>query len=296
MLNNVAQTINFGGDATTINVGALSGNTNIRHNLNVAGQITVGSSDSSTSTLAVTDTTFFLANTTAETIYFGNAATAISMAAPGGLTTVNSDLTVTGDTILNSDLTVNGNLTLTSLNTTGENNDFVISPQGSGRVIIEPQGGFRLNPTTLGTINNVSIGSTVRSTGKFTTLDANGQTRFNAGISSVDSTTGTVVVTGGIGVSENLNVEGNLSANSLTLRGTVLFDNELAVPSGGTGQGQFTARGILYGNSTDPIQVTAGSDYQHPYTGTNQQTSNAILTTNENGVPVWTDVIDCGTF
>ena len=296
LLNNIAQTINFGGDATTINIGALNGSTNIRHNLNVAGQITVGSSDSSVSTLDVTDTTFFLANTTAETIYFGNAATSISMGQVGGLTTLNTGLTVTGDTLLESNLTVNGNLTLTSLNTTGENNDFVISPQGSGRVIIEPQGGFTLNPSTVGTLNNVNIGTVTRGTGRFTTLEANGQARYTAGISSVDSTTGTVVVQGGVGIGENLNVEGNVSANSLTLRGTVLFDNELAVPSGGTGNGQFNARGVVYGNSTDPLQSTAGSDYQNPYTGTNQQTSYAMLTTNANGVPVWTDVIDCGTF
>jgi len=296
LLNTVAQTINFGGDATTINMGALSGSTNIRNNLNVAGQITVGSSDSSVSTLDVTDTTFFLANTTAETIYFGNAATAISMGQVGGLTTVNTGLTVTGDTLLESNLTVNGNLTLTSLNTTGENNDFVISPQGSGRVIIEPQGGFILNPSTTGSINNVNIGTVTRGTGRFTTLEANGVSRFTAGVSSVDSTTGSVVVTGGLAVSENVNIEGNLSANALTLRGTVLFDNELAVPSGGTGVGQFNARGVVYGNSTDPLQSTAGSDYQNPYSGTNQQTSYAMLTTDANGVPVWTDVIDCGTF
>ena len=43
------------------------------------------------------------------------------------------DVTVSGN------LTVNGNLTLTSLNTSGENNDFVISPQGTGQVTIEPQ-------------------------------------------------------------------------------------------------------------------------------------------------------------
>jgi len=229
LLNNIAQTINFGGDATTVNIGALSGSTNVRNNLAVSGQITVGSSDSSVSTLAVTDTTFFLADATAETIYFGGAATSINMGSLGGLTTLATDLTVTGDVILDSDLTVNGNLTLTSLNTSGENNDFVISPQGTGRVIIEPQGGFILNPSTLGTINNVSIGATTRAAGRFTSLEANAQTRFTAGISSVDSTTGTVVVQGGMGVGENLNVEGNVSANQLTLRGTVLFENELSV-------------------------------------------------------------------
>ena len=296
LLNNVAQTINFGGDATTINIGAFSGSTNVRNDLAVSGQITVGSSDSSVSTLAVTDTSFFLANTTAETIYFGGAATSINMGSIGGLTTIATNLTVTGDTILESDLTVNGNLTLTSLNTSGEDNDFVISPQGTGRVIIEPQGGFTLNPSTTGNINNTNIGVTTRASGRFTSLEANAQTRFTAGISSLDSTTGTVIVQGGMGIGENLNVEGNVSANQLTLRGTVLFENELSVSSGGTGAGQFNAKGILYGNSTDAIQSTAGSDYQTPYTGTNQQTSNAILTTTDQGVPVWTDVIDCGTF
>jgi hypothetical protein len=296
LLNSIATTINFGGAATTINLGAFTGSTNIRNNLAVAGQITLGSSDSSTSTLDVTDTSFFLANSTAETIYFGGAATSVNIGAVGGNTTFNTGITVTGDTLLESDLTVNGNLTLTSLNTTGENNDFNISPQGSGRVIIEPEGGLTIRPNTTGEVNNVNIGATQRGTGAFTTLAANGQTTFTAGTSSTDSTTGSVVVQGGIGVGENLNVEGNISANSLTLRGTVLFDNELAVPSGGTGAGQFNARGVLYGNSTAPLQSTAGSDYLNPYTGTNQQTSNAILTTNSQGVPVWSDVIDCGTF
>jgi hypothetical protein len=296
LLNSIATTINFGGDATTINLGAFSGSTNIRNNLAVAGQITLGSSDSSTSTLDVTDTSFFLANSTAETIYFGGAATSVNIGAVGGTTTLNTGITVTGDTLLESDLTVNGNLTLTSLNTTGENNDFVISPQGTGRVIIEPEGGLTIRPGTTGEVNNINIGFSQRGTAAFTTLAANGQSLFTAGISSTDSTTGTVVVQGGAGIGENLNVEGNISANSLTLRGTVLFDNELAVPSGGTGTGQFNTRGVLYGNSTAPLQSTAGSDYLNPYTGTNQQSSNAILTTDSQGVPVWSDVIDCGTF
>ena len=296
LLNSIATTINFGGDATTINLGALSGSTNVRNNLAVAGQITLGSSDSSTSTLDVTDTSFFLANSVAETIFFGGAATSINIGAVGGTTTLNTGITVTGDTLLESNLTVTGNLTLTSLNTTGENNDFVISPQGTGRVIIEPAGGLILRPGITGEVNNVNIGFSQRGTAAFTTLEANGQTLFSAGISSIDSTTGSVVVQGGVAIGENLNVEGNISANALTLHGRVLFENELAVESGGTGAGQFTARGILYGNSTDPLQATAASDHLNPYTGTNQQTSNAILTTNAQGIPVWTDVIDCGTF
>jgi hypothetical protein len=296
LLNNIAQTINFGGDATTINMGAFTGSTNVRNNLAVAGQITVGSSDSSVSTLAVTDTTFFLANTTAETIFFGGAATGIQIGADNGLTTFNTDVTVDGSLAIVNDVVINGNLTLTALNTSGENNDFVISPQGTGRVIIQPQGGLVISPDTLGSLDNTAIGETVRASAKVTTLAANEQVTFNAGIPSTDTTTGTVVVTGGAAISENLQVGGNISANALTLRGTVLFDNELAVTSGGTGSGQFTTKGILYGNSTDPVQSTLASDVANPYTGTNQQTSNAILTTSADGTPVWTDVIDCGTF
>lgn len=297
LLNTVAQTINFGGEAFTINMGSpLGGQTNINHDANVFGVLTVGAADSGVSRISVVDTTAFIADTTAETIFFAGAATTLNIGASSGTTTINHALVVDGNTEINQDLTVNGNLTLTSLNTSGENNDFVISPQGTGRVIIEPQGGLIINPTTVGNINNTNIGASIRATGGFTTLSATGQTNFTAGISSVDSTTGTVVVTGGLAVSENVNIEGNISANALTLRGVVLFENELAVPSGGTGAGQFNERGILYGNSTSPIQSTAGSDFQNPYTGTNQQTSNAILTTTAQGVPVWTDVIDCGTY
>jgi len=297
LLNTVAQTINFGGEAFTINMGSpLGGQTNIKHDANVFGVLTVGAADSGVSRISVADTTAYIADTTAETLFFAGAATTINIGASLGTTTINHGLVVDGNTEINQDLTVNGNLTLTSLNTSGENNDFVISPQGTGRVIIEPQGGLIITPTTTGNINNTNIGATTRGTGAFTTLRANGQVDLTAGISSVDSTTGTLVVTGGMAVSENVNIEGNISAGGLTLRGTVLFENELAVPSGGTGAGQFNEKGILYGNSTGPLQSTAASDYQNPYTGTNQQTSNAILTTTAQGVPVWTDVIDCGTY
>lgn len=297
LLNEIAQTINFGGDAFTINMGnPQGGTTNIKHDLQVFGTLIVGAEDSGTTNITGLDTTANLFNTTVETLNFAGAATSIQIGSAVGTTTVNHNLTVDGTTTVNQDLVVSGNLTLTSLNTSGENNDFVISPQGTGRVIIEPAGGLIVNPGTTGNINNTNIGATVRGTGAFTTLAANGQVNFTGGISSVDATTGTVVITGGLAISENINIEGNISGNSLTLRGTPLFENELAVPSGGTGVGQFAARGVLYGNSTDPIQATDGSDYENPYTGTNQQTSFAVLTTTAQGVPVWTDIIDGGTY
>lgn len=69
----------------------------------------------------------------------------------------------------------------------------VISPTGTGLVTI--------NPATAGTVNNMSIGATSRSTGAFTTLAANGAVTFTAGTASTSTITGTVIVTGGVGIS-----------------------------------------------------------------------------------------------
>jgi hypothetical protein len=64
----------------------------------------------------------------------------------------------------------------------------------------------------------------------------------------------------------------------------------LAVSYGGTGQNSFTTNGIIFGNSTSGLQVTAAS-------GVSDQTwSNQILTVTNSGIPVWTNALDGGTF
>jgi hypothetical protein len=79
---------------------------------------------------------------------------------------------------------------------------------------------------------------------------------------------------------------GDAEFNSLTLV------SALAVPQGGSGTTTFTTKGIVYGNSTNALQVTAASDMG----GANATTSYGILTTDSSNTPVWTDVIDCGTY
>jgi len=66
------------------------------------------------------------------------------------------------------------NLTLNvSTNINGANAQIDISPTGTGHVHMKPTGtgAFEIAPTNLGTINNMSIGATTASTGKFTTID-----------------------------------------------------------------------------------------------------------------------------
>jgi hypothetical protein len=81
-----------------------------------------------------------------------------------------------------------------------------ISPSGTGSVTISPSGTGTVNiaPVAEGTINNMSIGTgtgAVPKAGAFTTLAANSQVSFTAGTESSSKTTGTVKITGGLGVS-----------------------------------------------------------------------------------------------
>lgn len=156
----------------------------------------------------------------------------------GAFTTLASDNTTT----LAGAVDINGN-----------NVNVVISPIGTGTVTIQPVGGLTLNPTTLGTINNSSIGATTRSTGAFTTLTANAATTLTANTASTTTGSGTLVVTGGVGISgqatiNNLVVNVN-TASSSTATGTI-------VVTGGVGvSGDIYAGGI----QSTPIGASAKS-------------------------------------
>ena len=84
-------------------------------------------------------------------------------------------------------------------------------------------------------------------------------------------------------------------------RGTVVLgdlelDTDLEVQYGGSGVSTFTTNGIVYGNGTSPLQVTAEANMASPGTGSDATTSYQVLTVTSAGVPVWTDTIDGGTF
>jgi len=88
-----------------------------------------------------------------------------------------------------------------------------------------------------GSITNTSIGSSnTASTGAFTTLTADNSVTFTKNAGSTSTTTGTLVVTGGTGISENLyvggalNVTGNTTiTGNLTVNGTTTTVNSTTV-------------------------------------------------------------------
>ena len=84
-------------------------------------------------------------------------------------------------------------------------------------------------------------------------------------------------------------------------RGTVVIgdlelDTDLEVQYGGSGVSTFTENGIIYGNTANPLQVTAAANMASPGTGADATTSYQVLTVSAAGVPVWTNTIDGGTF
>jgi hypothetical protein len=71
---------------------------------------------------------------------------------------------------------------------------------------------------------------------------------------------------------------------------TTHVDGVLAVSNGGTGANTFTSKGIIYGNGTSALQVTAAGGWD---------TSNgtgAILSVNSGGTPEWTNTLDGGLY
>ena len=88
------------------------------------------------------------------------------------------------------------NLTLdVSTNINGANAQIDISPTGTGHVHMKPTGAgsIEIAPTNLGTINNMSIGATTASTGKFTTIDFSS----TLAVSGSTGTTGQVLQSNG---------------------------------------------------------------------------------------------------
>jgi hypothetical protein len=155
------------------------------------------------------------------------------------------------------------------------------------------------------TITSVTVDDYGRLTAA-TVSDISGLSVTQGGTGASSFTNGAMLVGGGSGaISELANVSFSLTGTlgaaktitSLTVddygrvtAATAADISGLTVAQGGTGASTFTAKGIVYGDGTNAMAVTAAA-------GTSDQTfSNQILTTTNAGVPVWTSTLDGGQF
>jgi hypothetical protein len=115
-----------------------------------------------------------------------NAVITVSPTGTGTVTVAPAGTLTLGTAGASTDLT--GNVTASTVNQTVS-----LTPGGTGTVTIAPT-------TTVGNINRMNIGATTRGTGAFTTLTSNSTTTFTQNSAASSTTTGTLRVTGGVGI------------------------------------------------------------------------------------------------
>jgi hypothetical protein len=135
----------------------------------------------------------------------------------------------------------------------------------TGGLSVTGSGTLSLNPSSTGSINNTNIGASTRGTGAFTSLSANAAVTLTANTASSSTTTGTLVVTGGIGASGTVNAT---TVAATTLTGTV----STAAQPNITSTGNLTVPSLIVdASSTTRLKVgdnsstiTLQSDYSNP--------------------------------
>lgn len=113
---------------------------------------------------------------------------------------------------------------------------------------------------TGGTINGASIGATTRSSGAFTTLAANNQVTLSGDIASVSTTSGTAVITGGLGVSGAVNIGGAVTAASFAGVGTSLTSLTAGNLTGTIPTGVLGNSSIYVGTTQIALNRTTGAN------------------------------------
>jgi len=159
--------------------------------------------------------------------------------------------------------------------------------------------------TTNTTVANLTTDVYGRVT-SFTTQEISGLTVSQGGTGQSSFTGGAILVGNGSGALQTLSnttfVASGSGASNNTIT-SVTIDNYgrftaasfnaisgLTVPQGGTGASSFTSKGVVYGNGSGSMQVTAAAG------DADQTFSNQILTATNAGVPVWSTTLDGGQF
>lgn len=250
--------------STTTGTLVVTGGVGISGALNVAGAITTsGNLSVNGGSLASNQTTFNLVNTTATTVNFAGAATAVNIGASSGTTTVNNNLVVTGT------FTVNGNtetINATTIQVSDKNIELgkVTSPTDT----TADGGGITLKGATDKSIIWDSANGNWTSSEPFNLASGKTYKINNATVLSA-TTLGSAVV-----------------SSSLTSVGTIATGvwngTAVTVPYGGTGAASFTSGALLKGNGTSAISVATASDIVSAIGST--AVSNATSATNATNV------------
>jgi hypothetical protein len=243
---------------TTASTTTTSGALTVAGGLGVVGAIHAGGVQNTPIGSVTASTGAFTTLTTSENTTFSglNAVVTLSPTGTGTVIIAPSGVLTLGTAGVTTSLVGN-------VSTTGTNQTVNLAPAGTGTVTIAPS-------LTVGSIDRMNIGSTTRGTGAFTTLTSNGATTFTQGTASSSTTTGTLVVTGGVGISDRLYAGsiqntpiGNGTAStgaftSLTTNGATTFTANTASTSTTSGTLVVTG-GVGVSGTVSATTVNAGT-------------------------------------
>ena len=252
LLDTTATTINFGGEATTIEIGAATGTTTVHNNLDIDLDLNVDGGDITTNQTG----TFNLINTNATTLNIGGAATTVNIGTGGdggGTTTIGHDLVVTGD------LTVNGNTTTINSTTLTVDDLNIVVASGAANAAAANGAGITVDGANA-TLTYDSTNTSWDSSEDFNL--ASGKAFYINDASVLNSTT-----LGGAVVNSSLQTLGTIS--------TGIWQGSVISPTyGGTGVNNGTKTITLGGNLTTSgafnttLTVTGATSVTLPTSGT----------------------------
>jgi hypothetical protein len=270
-------TVNFAASGTNVNIGASTGVTNVKNNLNIVG-----------SNLTVSQTTFNLANTTATTINFGGDATQLNIGNTAGNTTVKNNLVVNGNATVTGYLSpstgnANTNGIIFPANPGGGTGDIakiqyyaVAGEQTELLISVANENNDNITLTATGLVNvtnSMYVGGNANIAGNIL-VSGNGNITGNLGVAGNANITGNLGVagngniTGNLGVAGNANITGNLGvATNANITGNL----------GVAGNGNITGNLTVTGNLITTKITTGASGTAGTITGNWTLTSGSRL-------------------
>ena len=259
LLDDTATTINMGGAATNIEIGAATGTTTVHNNVDIDLDLNVDGGDITTN-----QTTFNLINTNATTLNIGGAATTVNIGTGGdggGTTTIGHDLVVTGD------LTVNGNTTTINSTTLTVDDLNIVVASGAANPAAANGAGITVDGANA-TLTYDSVNTSWDSSENFN-LASGKVFRINDASVLSSTTLGTGVV--------------NSSLQTVGTIGTGIWQGTIISPTyGGTGVNNGTKTITLGGNFTHTgahtlgVTTTGNTSVTLPTSGTLARTESGL--------------------
>ncbi len=218
-------------------------------------------------TVATVQNPTFTTSVTTPSLQSGGALT-ISSAA-GQTVSVSAGTTIE----LQSATNVTGNLGVSG-GISGGSNAFVVSAGGAVTAATGITSSGTITFSGLNCTGNANGGAlTTDNTGKLMCSDDDGGS--GSAITGSGSANTIAMFNGSQTITNSIITQ---SGSTVTITGSLAITNALTVANGGTGAASFTSNGVLYGNGSNPLQVTAAG------------TSGQVLVANGSGVPTFVSV------